>query len=250
MPHPLDDASTADLCIHAANICYLASYLTRDMLWLRILTCVGMVLSIVFFTCGSAVLLGPTGWLATFLVINVVQILRLLRYRERVQLNAEEAALSEQAFEHLNREELADLLTRSVRVGTRQLQPADPTELTEGALSEDEIVLRDMAFANLSRGDLLNLVTRRFHGTAYSLTPSRVRSWTQRRKRLSEWVAKRTGRQEDPTDSGTAVQPAPVDDDPAGVETLVPGDLDEAGIETLVPGEGQSILGSIDSDRR
>ena len=234
-----DAAPAADLCIHAANVCYLASYLTRDMLLLRALTCVGMLLSIAFFTCGSEVLLAPTAWLATFVVINVIQIVRLLKYRERVQLNADEAALSEEAFEHLTREELADLLTRSVRVGTRQLQPADPAELTEGELNEDEVVLRDMAFAHLSRADLLNLVTRRFHGTAYSLTPSRVRTWTERRKRrFDQWLARRARKTAADGQVRTAPRGIEPDDDPAGSETLVPDDPAE--VQTFVPGDDMS----------
>ncbi|MFH5806210.1 hypothetical protein [Alienimonas sp. DA493] len=195
MTNPFTDAAPADLCLHAANFCYLASYLTRDMLWLRLLTCVGMSLQIVFFTCGSVPMFGPTAWMATFVGINVIQILRLLRYRERIQLNAEEAALSEEAFEHLSREELADLLTRSVRIGTRQTAEINPHELTEGELTEDEIVLRDMAFGGLTRSELLNLVTRRFHGTTAHLTPSRVRLWTERRKRRwSQWTAQRAAK--------------------------------------------------------
>ena len=189
-------AIPADWCIHAANVCYLLSYLGRDMLWLRILTCLGLSLGIVFFTCGSVPMFGPTAWQVTFLGINLVQIARLVKHRERVRLNEEEAALSAAAFEHLTREELADLLTRSVRVGTRQVPESDnPTDLIEGDLTEDEEVLRDMAFGGLSRGELLNLVTRRFHGTVYHLTPSRVRSWTRkRRRRWNEWNAQRTAR--------------------------------------------------------
>ena len=150
MTNPLQDASSADLCIHAANFCYLGSYLTRDMLVLRVMTCLGLGMGIVYFTCGTAPDTACTTWQATFLVINLdSDPSPAARYRERVQLNEEEEALSEEAFEHLTREELADLLTRSVRVGTRQLQPCRPDGIDRGGtLSEDEVVLRDMAFAH------------------------------------------------------------------------------------------------------
>ncbi|QDT16424.1 hypothetical protein [Alienimonas californiensis] len=221
MTNFLSDAAPADLCLHAANFCYLASYLTRDMLWLRILTCVGMSLQIVFFTCGSVPMFGPTAWMAAFVGINLIQIARLLRYRERIQLNAEEAALSAEAFEHLTREELADLLTRSVRIGTRQTVEFNPHELTEGELTEDEIVLRDMAFGGLTRGDLLNLVTRRFHGTTAHLTPSRVRRWTERRKRRwNQWTAQRAAKKAGRSDPPVPPAAPARSDDEAG--TLLP----------------------------
>jgi len=36
-----------ELCIHCANLLYLASFLARDMLWLRVLTCLGLLFAIV-----------------------------------------------------------------------------------------------------------------------------------------------------------------------------------------------------------
>ena len=194
VPDPFADAAVpADWCIHAANLCYLASYLGRDMLWLRILTCCGLSLGIVFFTCGSVPMFGPTAWQATFLGINLLQIARLLKHREKVRLNAERAAAGKKAFEDLSREELADLLTRSVRPGVKPMFDAAPA-LAAGDLTEDEEVLRDVAFGGLSRGDLLNLVTRRFTGTLYHLTPTRVRSWTKRRSRRKARRAEKAAR--------------------------------------------------------
>ena len=190
-------AVPADWCLHASNVCYLASYLTRDMLWLRGLTCVGLGMGIVFFTCGSQPMFGPTAWQATFLGINLLQIARLLRHREKVRLSEEEAALGALAFEHLTREELADLLARGGRVGTLAGErSADPAALSAGDLTEDERVLRDVAYSGLSRADLLNLVTRRFHGSVYHLTPGRVRTWTRRltRRRRTRRAARRDER--------------------------------------------------------
>ena len=203
-----ESAVPADWCIHAANLCYLASYLGRDMLWLRILTCCGLTLGIVFFTCGSVPMFGPTAWQAAFLLINVVQIGRLLRHRENVRLTGERAAAAK-AFSHLSREDLADLLARSARpdgdavlaevAAGGDLPPDDDEDETDGdpagdldgaddGLTDDERALRDMAFGGLSKGELLNLVTRRFgdsvQGTLYHLTPSRLRAWSRRRARL------------------------------------------------------------------
>ena len=187
LPEALGGAAGFDWCLHAANLCYLASFLGRDMLWLRILTCCGLLLGIVFFTCGSQPMYGPTAWHAAFLGINLIQIARLVRHRKKVQLSAERASAGERAFHELSREELADLLTRSVRLGPRTPAPVAGASLAAGELTEDERVLRDVAFGGLSRAELLNLVTRRLTGSLGGslarVTPARVKRWTRRRAR-------------------------------------------------------------------
>ena len=177
----VSEAAGFDWCLHAANLCYLASFLGRDMLWLRVLTCVGLLLGIVFFTCGSQPMYGPTAWHAAFLGINLIQIARLTRHRAKVRLSAERAAAGERAFHELTREELADVLTRSVRLGNKPATSG--AALADGDLTDDERVLRDVAFGGLSRGELLNLATRRLTGSLYHVTPTRVRKWTRRRRR-------------------------------------------------------------------
>ena len=100
------------LCIHLANVFYLASFLVRDMLWLRALTCVGLMLGVVFFSCQKTPMYGPTAWHLVFLAINGVQILRLVTDRRRMTLSEEQARFAEAAFRDLSREELLTLLTR------------------------------------------------------------------------------------------------------------------------------------------
>ena len=71
-----------DYCIHIANLFYLASFAAKDMLWLRILTCAGLVFGIVFFNyCPKEPMYGPMFWHFVFLGINAYRIVALIRER-------------------------------------------------------------------------------------------------------------------------------------------------------------------------
>lgn len=150
----------ADVCIHAANVFYLVSFLLRDMLWLRALTCAGMVLGIVFFSCQPHPLYGPTAWHVLFLAINAVQIRRLVRERRQLALTEQQERFGEAAFDGLSRDDLLTLLTRTTCEQPEGIHEID--RICREPLRRDERVLRDIAFSRLSRKELLNLLTRRF----------------------------------------------------------------------------------------
>ena len=158
-------------CIHIANILYLFSYLGRDMLWLRVLTCGGLVLGLLFFTCQPTPLYGPSVWHMVFLVINGYQIRSLLVQRRQQMLTEEQERLGEAAFHDLSRDELLTLLTHVTYEKPRTLTSL--RQICEQQLTQDERVLRDLAFAGLSRGDLLNLLTRRMWNFLRRGTPGR-----------------------------------------------------------------------------
>lgn len=162
-------------CIHIANVLYLLSYLGRDMLWLRILTCGGLVLGLLFFTCQPTPLFGPSVWHVVFLVINLLQIRSLLIQRRQQMLTEEQERLGEAAFHDLTRDELLTLLTHVTYEGTGRL--ANIQQVCHQQLNQDERVLRDLAFAGLSRGELLNLLTRRMWNSICRGKPGR---WTRR----------------------------------------------------------------------
>ena len=165
-----------DLCIHVANVLYLASFLGRDMLWLRILTCGGLLLGVVFFSCQPAPMYGPTGWHVLFLFINAVQIRRLLVERRRLMLNRKQERIAEATFQDLSREELLNLLTRVMSQNPGVcMNPHDIQETCNQPLTKQEGVLRDIAFSHLSRGDILNLLTRRMWNAIVRLKPARTR---------------------------------------------------------------------------
>ena len=167
----VEGAPVVDSCLHLANVIYLASYLVRDILYLRLLTCLGLALGIVFFSCRSSPLYGPTAWHLLFLIINGYQIRRLVRDRRQMALSVEQELLGEAAFRDLSREELVDLLTHAMFERPGRLSAIDPVR--PHALSPDEIALREIAFSNLSRPELLNLLTRRLWRSIARTRPAR-----------------------------------------------------------------------------
>ena len=162
-----------EMCIHVANVFYLLSYLGRDMLWLRILTCLGLVLGIFFFTCQPTPLYAPTAWHLVFLVINGYQIRSLIRERRELMLSQEQEKLGTATFHDLSREELLTLLTRVVCEDLERV--GDLHQASHQQLTKDEQVLRNLAFSRLSRNELLNLLTRRMWNSLARRNPVRPR---------------------------------------------------------------------------
>ena len=158
-----------DWCIHFANLFYLASYLGRDMFWLRIFTCAGLLFGIIFFSCQPMPLYGPTMWSMIFLGINVMQIRGLLAERRRLRLSAEQERAAEESFRKMSREELLNLLTHGLFENQATIENVEA--LKQAKLSQEEQALRDIAFSRLSRTDLLNLLIRRLWNSMTRLDP-------------------------------------------------------------------------------
>ena len=148
----------ADSCIHIANLFYLASFLVRDILWLRTMTCGGLIFGILFFTCQTTPLYGPTFWHITFLGINLYQILRLQAERRQLQLSPEQEAIRRGILEGMSDEELLNTLAHTVQFRGQAIELLSENDKYE--LTEDEIAFRKIAFAQLSRDELLNLLSR------------------------------------------------------------------------------------------
>lgn len=147
-----------DWCIHIANLFYLASFVGRDMLWLRFLTCCGLIFGVIFFCAQSIPMYGPAGWHVAFLVINIYQIHHLIGERRRLRLTKEQEAKAAE-YRKLSDKELVDSVTHSL-VSDKQ----EAKILTKGnyqTLEMGEKAFRDIAFSRLSREELINLLVRR-----------------------------------------------------------------------------------------
>jgi hypothetical protein len=96
--------------IHVANVLLLLSFLVSDILWLRVLNMVAGLAFIAFFALSTPPMWAPVGWNLLFLVINVVQVWRLLLERKPVRLAAEELSLYQLAFRVLTPREFVRLL--------------------------------------------------------------------------------------------------------------------------------------------
>ena len=147
------------------------------MLWLRILTCGGLVLGVVYFTCQPIPFYGCIIWHAVFLLINGVQIWRLVVERRALTLTTEQAKVGEATFHDLSREELLTLLSRVMYESPEKMR--DIHQSCHQPLTTEERVLRDIAFSRLSRPEILNLLTRKMWNTITWLNPSRWRRQRQ-----------------------------------------------------------------------
>ena len=172
-PAPANGGRVAEWTIHAANLIYLASYLTRDMMWLRLLTCCGLALGIMFFALQPIPLYGPCCWQVLFFGINLLQIRRLVQERRRVKLSEEREQIAREAFKDLSRDEMLNLLTRAMCAQAEKLP--DLRQAAREPLSEDEAIVRDIAFRGLSNKELLNLLTRRLWTSLWWMNPARWR---------------------------------------------------------------------------
>ncbi|MGV3486816.1 MAG: hypothetical protein ACO1RT_20540 [Planctomycetaceae bacterium] len=151
---------SVDWCIHVANLFYLGSYLCRDVLWLRLWTCCGLVFGIVFFCVQTQAMFAPASWMAIFLIVNLVQILRISRDRTQLRLSPRQAHVSSMLLKRVSRNELLNILTKSLCEGR---QESDLLERRgEIELNAEQQLVRDLAFDRLSDGELVNLIVRRF----------------------------------------------------------------------------------------
>ena len=70
-----------DLLINMANILYVIAYFTLDILRLRILTTAAAICLAVYFYSQPAPLMNVVGWNVFFVLLNLVQIGRILKSR-------------------------------------------------------------------------------------------------------------------------------------------------------------------------
>jgi hypothetical protein len=96
--------------IHFANALYLASYLMRDILWLRIFTIVAGTSLVFYFYLQPEPFLTPVYWNSIFVVMNIVWVVYLLLERRPVELTADEQELCNLVFRTITSREMINLL--------------------------------------------------------------------------------------------------------------------------------------------
>jgi hypothetical protein len=95
---------------HAANALFLASYLVKDILWLRIFAVIANLCFLWVALGGVTHNHEAAAWNALFLTINVARIVTLVRERRPVKLSHLEARVWELAFRTLTPREVKVLL--------------------------------------------------------------------------------------------------------------------------------------------
>jgi Popeye protein conserved region len=118
--------------IHVANVLYFASYLVKDILWLRVLTVVAGLLLLPYYFMQPVPLWPAIAWSGVFLAVNVVQIKVLLFERRPIHLTDDERRLYQLVFKNLSPRQFARLLRlgawQDVEPTTRVIEHGAPLE--------------------------------------------------------------------------------------------------------------------------
>jgi len=112
-----------DILVHAANLFILWSFSVRDILWLRVLSILAGFCFIPYFYMQPEPLWAPIGWNMLFMLVNAVQIWRLLLERRPVHLTADEQTLYDLVFGSLTPREASKLM----RAGEWREHPGETT---------------------------------------------------------------------------------------------------------------------------
>ena len=89
-----------ELFLHAGNVLYVVSYAVRDILTLRVLTIVAICSLVGYYVTSG--LWVAIAWSGLFLLVNLVQVYRLLLERRPVHLSLDERRLYGLAFRGLD----------------------------------------------------------------------------------------------------------------------------------------------------
>ncbi len=125
-----------DYIIHAANILFLASYLVRDIFWLRVITIIAISSLIPYYYNQIEPLWAPIAWNILFILINSYQVYVLWLERKPVFLTSEEQGLYSLKFESLSPKQFKRLIS----VGHwKEFEPS--VKLTEEGVMSKNLML-------------------------------------------------------------------------------------------------------------
>jgi len=94
--------------VHIANVLFLASYLVKDILWVRLATIPAMLALMVYYFFSD--LTEPLCWGALFVLVNIYQVYKLFLERKPIELNEEQSRIYNLAFTSLTLKEFDQLL--------------------------------------------------------------------------------------------------------------------------------------------
>jgi hypothetical protein len=152
---------------HLANFISLASFVVKDILWLRALTVLALVLFIVPLAMRNPVAWEGIGWNVVFLTINVAQIRILMLERRPVRLEADEQRLYQRVFRCLKPREFVRLLS----LGKWEDRKADEKIVVSGeALDRIMVICDGKAVVRRDGKTLVELGEGRFVGEMSFLT--------------------------------------------------------------------------------
>ena len=158
--------------LHVANILYVVSYSVRDILWLRMISVVAMGL-----LCGVYGYRGAEGdteaiyWQLAFIAINIVQIVRLVKERQPVNLTSVERRMHETALKSLSPQQVRRLMSKA---DWREVADGE-TIIDEGVQNQNLLLMTDgKARVTVSGKQVASLMGGQFVGEMSFLTGSKT----------------------------------------------------------------------------
>ena len=156
-----------DLLVHGAYVLFLASYLVRDILKLRLLSLVAGFLLIAFFLAMRPTNLASVAWNVVFSIINIAQIYILLLERRPVRLSPEEHELHQMVFRSLSPREFKKLCELSA---FREARPEERIVEPGRALDSLMVILSGEVHVRAKDGHVASLREGQFVGEMSYLT--------------------------------------------------------------------------------
>ncbi len=101
-----------EILIHIANCLYLASYVMRDVLWLRLFTVIAATCLVGYFYFNSVPILPVIYWNLFFILLNLCWIIRLILERRPPQADEDGRRPGKLAFDVITPDEA--MLRRSM----------------------------------------------------------------------------------------------------------------------------------------
>ena len=178
---------------HVASLLTLLAYLVKDILWLRMLTILACIAGIIFnYFVPAAPLWAVINWNVVFIVINVVQILIIIKERSGVDFTDEEKELYQTLFKNFAPFEFMKLLRlgKWLHAKEGQLLAVEEQRLESVMLIYNGLVSVETngeQIAQLKDGSLVGEMSFITDGaataTVRALQPTRYLSWSKEEMR-------------------------------------------------------------------
>ena len=146
----------------AGNFVFVAAYLVKDILWLRLLSIAGSLVVLPYYLLQPEPLWTPVFWAFVFVSINLFRAGQIFRERRPVHLTPDEEALYNQAFNSLSPQQFVKLSAagewRDLEVGqTVHSRGDDATRVTALASGTLEVSRNGKLLGSFGAGDLLGI---------------------------------------------------------------------------------------------
>jgi len=150
-----------DLFDDAGNLIFVAAYLVKDILWLRILSIAGSLVVIPFYLLQPEPLWTPTFWVLVFIGINCFRAWQIFHERRPASLSPDEQALYQQGFNSLSSQQFGKMSAagkwRDIEVGQRIQAIDDFARVTALASGKLEVSRNGKMLGSFGPGDLLGI---------------------------------------------------------------------------------------------